>query len=205
MMPPAAPSPRLSSEFARLAALCRGGRMTLGELLPGLAPRDQALLTAALSVCFCHPVPLPGLSTLCGLVIALAGGRMALGLNPWVPRRWRGRPLPARRLEKVFAAGARLMRKSEWLIKPRGVRLCAHPWTQRASGGAITLCGLLLAAPAPPGTAMPPAAAILLISVGTLESDALFLAAGYAALALNIALFGAMGAAAWRGARMLLH
>jgi len=179
--------------------------MTLGELLPGLAPRDQALLTAALSVCFCHPVPLPGLSTLCGLVIALAGGRMALGLNPWVPRRWRGRPLPARRLEKVFAAGARLMRKSEWLIKPRGVRLCAHPWTQRASGGAITLCGLLLAAPAPPGTAMPPAAAILLISVGTLESDALFLAAGYAALALNIALFGAMGAAAWRGARMLLH
>ena len=130
---------------------------------------------------------------------------MALGLGPWVPQRWHGRPLPARRLEKVFAAGARLMRKSDWLIKPRGLRFCAHLWTQRANGAAIALCGLLLAAPTPPGTAMPPAVAILLISVGTLEADALFLAAGYAALALNIALFGAMGAAAWRGARMLLH
>jgi len=205
MMPPAVQSPRLSSEFERLAALCRGGRVTFGELLPGLAPRDQALLTAVLSVGFCHPVPLPGLSTLCGLVMALAGGRMALGQGPWVPQRWRGRLLPARRLEKVFAAGARLMRKSEWLIKPRGVRLCAHPWAQRASGGAIALCGLLLAAPAPPGTAMPPAVAILLISVGTLESDVLFLAAGYAALALNIALFGAMWATAWRWGRFFLR
>ena len=41
--------------------------------------------------------------------------------------------------------------------------------------------------------------------MGALESDVLFLAAGYAARALNSALFGAMGAAAWRGARMLLH
>jgi hypothetical protein len=179
--------------------------VTWGELLPGLAPRDQLILTAVLSVVFCQPVPLPGLSTVCGLIIALAGGRMAWGLGPWVPRRWRGRSLPARRLEKVFAAGARLMRKCEGVVRPRGVKLCARPWIQRASGWAIALGGLLLAAPAPPGTAMPPAAAILLISVATLEEDGLLLAAGYAALALSSALFGALALLGWGGVRALLR
>jgi len=199
----AAPPARLSAELERLAAACRERSLTFAELLPGAAPRDQALLTAVLSIGFCHPIPLPGLSTVCGLIIAAAGARMAWGLGPWVPRRWRARPLPGRRLEKVFAAGAALMRRCERVVKPRGRWLSAHPWTQRASGGAIALCGLLLAAPAPPGTALPPAAAILLLSVGTLEEDLLFLAAGYVALALNILFFGAIFWMGWSGLRAL--
>ena len=146
-----------------------------------------------------------GLSTLCGLIIAVAGGRMALGLGPWVPQRWLGRALPGSQLGKVFAVGARLMRRCERVIKPRGLWLSAHPWTQRVSGCAIALCGLLLAAPAPPGTALPPAAAILLLSVGTLEEDLLFLAAGYVALALNILFFGAIAFLGWGGVRALLR
>jgi hypothetical protein len=174
-------------------------------LLPGISPRDQALLTAVLSVAFCHPIPLPGLSTACGLIIAIAGCRMALGLGPWIPQRWRNRPLPGRRLAEVFAFGARIMRRCEWVIRPRGRWLSTHPWTQRASGGAIALCGLLLAAPAPPGTAMPPAIAVLLLSVGALEADVLFLASGYAALALNMVLFGAIARLGWGGVKAFLH
>jgi hypothetical protein len=203
--PGAARQAHLSVELERLAAACRERSVTLGELLPGIAPRDHALLTAVLSVGFCHPIPLPGLSTLCGLIIAVAGGRMALGLGPWVPQRWRARPLPGPRLEKIFAFGARLMRKFERVIKPRGRWLSNHPWTQRASGVAIALCGLLLAVPAPPGTALPPAAAILLISVGTLEADLLFLAAGYAALAFNIAFFSGLAMLGWGGVKALLR
>jgi hypothetical protein len=195
---------RLSAELDRLCAVCREKSPTLGQLLPGIAPRDQALLTAVLSVCFCHPIPLPGLSTLCGLIITVAGGRMALGKGPWIPQRWHGRPLPGPRLAKVFAGGAALMRRCEKVIGPRGLWLSDQPWTQRLNGGAIAFCGLLLAAPAPPGTAMPPAVAILLLSIGTLERDLLFLAAGYAALALNIAFFGAIALLGWSGVKSLL-
>ena len=201
----AAPQARLSAELARLAAACRERPLTLAELLPGAAPRDQALLTAVLSVGFCHPIPLPGLSTVCGLIIAAAGARMAWGLGPWLPRRWHGRPLPGRRLEKVFATGARLMRRCERVTKPRGLWLSAQPWTQRANGGAIALCGLLLAAPAPPGTNIPPAAAILLLSIGTLEEDLLVLAAGYLALAFNLVFFGAIVWLGWDGVKALLR
>jgi hypothetical protein len=198
-----APAPHLSVELERLSAVCRQDPVTLGQLLPGLAPRDQALLTAVLSVGFCHPIPLPGLSTLCGLIIAVAGGRMALGQGPWVPQRWRQRPLPGARLAEVFAVGAALMRRCETLIRPRGRWLSTHPWVQRASGGAIATCGLLLAAPAPPGTAMPPALAILLLSVGILEEDLLFLAAGYVALALNLVFFAALLRLGWGGVKAL--
>jgi len=196
---------RLSAELERLSAACREETVTLGGLLPGIAPRDQALLTAVLSVGFCHPIPLPGLSTVFGFIIVVAGVRMALGLGPWVPRRWRGRPLPARRLQKVFSAGASLMRKCERVIRPRGRWLSAHPWTQRANGGAIALCGLLLAVLGPPGTNFAPAAAILLLSIGMLESDLLFLAAGYAAVVLNILFFGALAWLGWGGIKALLR
>jgi len=201
----AAPRARLSAELERLAATCRAKSPTVGDLLPGVVPRDQAILTAILSVGFLHPVPMPGVSVIFGLVIAVAGARMALGKGPWVPRRWHGRSLPGRQLEKAFSAGAALMRKCERVIRPRGRWLSAQPWTQRANGGAIAFCGLLLALPAPPGTNFPPATAILLLSIGTLEEDLLFLAAGYVALALNVVFFGAIALLGWGGVKALLR
>jgi hypothetical protein len=196
---------RLSAELERLSALCGRKSLTVGELVPGSDPRDQAFLTAILSVGFLHPIPLPGLSIIFGLIIAAAGARMARGLGPWVPERWRDRLLPGRRLEKVFAVGAALMRRCERVVKPRGLWFFVRPWAQRVNGWAIAFCGLLLAAPAPPGTNFPPAVAILLLSVGTLEEDLLFLAAGYAALALNIIFFGAIVWLGWGGVRALLR
>ena len=199
-----APRARLSAELERLGAVCRERSLTVGELLPGLAPRDQALLTAVLAIGFMHPIPLPGLSTVFGLIIALAGTRMARGLGPWVPARWHGRSLPGRKLGHVFTAGAALMRRFEGLIRPRGRWLSAHPLTERLSGGAIAICGLLLAMPAPPGLNFMPSIPIVLLSLGILEEDLLLLAAGCLGTALNVLLFGGLALAAWSGLRALV-
>ncbi|MDD5655876.1 MAG: exopolysaccharide biosynthesis protein [Elusimicrobia bacterium] len=198
-----APS-RLSAELERLARCCSGGRMRLRELLPGLQPRDQALLTATLSICFMHPVPMPGVSTVFGLAIAAIGARMALGLGPWIPGRWLDRDFPGPGLQRVFRAGSGVVRRLERFIKPRGLFISAHPWVLRLNGAAIAVCGLLLAMPAPPGTNFPPAAALFLLSIGTLEADALWLAAGYGALALNALFFGALLGLGWGGVKALL-
>jgi hypothetical protein len=202
--PGAAPRARLSAELERLGAICRERPLTVGELLPGLAPRDQALLTAVLAACFLHPIPLLGISTVFGFVVVLAGARMACGLGLWVPARWHGRRLPGRTLGRVFTAGAALMRRFEHLIKPRGRWLSAHPLTERVSGGAIALCGLLLALPAPPGMNFVPSIPILLLSLGILEEDLLLLAAGYVGMVLNILLFGGLALAGWSGLRALV-
>lgn len=200
----AVPRPRLSAELARLGAICRERHLTVGELLPGLAPRDQALLTAVLAACFLHPIPLLGLSTVFGLVVSLAGARMTVGLGPWVPARWHGRHLPGRQLGKVFIAAAALMRRLERVIRPRGRWLSAHPLMERCCGLAISFCGLLLALPAPPGLNFVPAIAIVLLSLGILEEDLLLLLAGFAAVALNGILFGGLALAGWSGVRALV-
>lgn len=202
--PVAAPRARLSAELERLGAICRERSLTVGELLPGLAPRDQALLTAVLAVGFMHPIPLPGLSTFFGLIVAIAGTRIACGLGPWLPARWHGRRLPGRKLGHVFTVGAAFMRRFEHLIKPRGRWLSAHPLTERLSGGAIAFCGLLLALPALPGTNFAPSIPILLLSVGILEEDLLMLAAGYVGVVLNILLFGGLALLGWEGVSALL-
>jgi hypothetical protein len=166
--------------------------VTLRDLLPSMSPRDQALSTLILSSCFMHPIPLPGVSNLCGLVIAWVGSRMALRLAPWVPARWQDRPIPGPSLERVFLAGARIMRMLEKVARPRGRAVSAHPWTLVLSGSAIAVCGLCIAAPLPPGTNVPPAAAAVLLSIGILEHDLLFLAAGGAAFGLNLVFFAAV-------------
>lgn len=178
--------------------------MSLRELLPGMNPRDHALLTAVLAICFLPPIPLPGISTVCGCVIVIAGVRMTWGLPPWIPRRWRERPLPGRSLVRVFWSMAAVMLKLEVMIRPRGRLISAHPWTLKANGLAIALCGLLIGGPLPPGSNPPPAFALLLLSIGTLEEDLLFLGLGYGALAGTLVLFARLGAMGWSGLRALL-
>jgi hypothetical protein len=174
-----------------MAAFCRKGTPTFRGLLRGTTPRDHALLTLFLSLCFLHPFPMFGISTVLGAMIFLAGARMSLGMGPWVPKRWRDRPLPGETLAKVFGVAARGMRRLETVAHPRGAWV-GHPWVLRLNGAGTALCGLLIMVPLPPPTNFPPALALLLLSMGVLKSDALWLTAGYFALAANVAFFTAL-------------
>lgn len=196
---------RLSSEFGRLASACSGSHVSLRRLLPAMSPRDHALLTLFISVCFLHPIPMPGLSTMLGLLILLAGSRMSLGLGPYIPRRWLDRPLPAQALRRIFSSAETLMKRLERVIRPRGRALASSAWLGRVNGAAIASCGLLIMIPLPPPTNFPPATALLLLSTGVLEEDALFLALGYLALAGNFLLFGYILTFGYDGLRALLE
>lgn len=174
-----------------MAADCRGKAPTFRMLLRGATPRDHALLTFFLSLCFLHPFPMFGASTILGALVVIAGVRMALNKGPWVPERWRDRPLPGHVLAKVFELGARAMRKLETIARRRGAWV-EHPWVWRLNGGAAAFCGLLIITPLPPPTNFPPALALLFLSIGILKADSLWLAAGYGALAANVAFFAAI-------------
>ena len=201
----AAAAVTISGELTRLAALCAGDRVTLRRLIHGMSARDHALLTLFISVCFLHPIPMPGLSSLLGLTIVAAGWRMACRLGPWVPARFIDRELPGALLRKIFTTAGSVIRRCEGLIRPRIPELAEHRWIARANGAVIAGCGLLILIPLPPPTNFPPAIALLLLSIGVLRSDALFLAFGYAAFALNLLIFGAIFAFGWDGVQALLR
>lgn len=198
------PPHRLSAEFARLADVCRGGEVTLRRLVPAQDARAHALIIVFLSICFLHPIPMPGVSMLFGSIIAVAGVRMAARRGLWVPERWLDRPLPAKALGIVFDASHRVALKLERVLKPRWERLASHEHAIRAHGCAVAVCGFLLLVPLPPPTNFPPATAALLLALGLLERDALVLAAGYVAFLLNLVFFGAVAAFGLQGVRALV-
>lgn len=196
---PARPLPRLSEEFTRLAELCAGETVTFRSLLGEMRPRDQALLTLVLSAAFLHPIPMPGISTLCGLAIMAVGARMAMGKPPWLPARWRDRPLPAAFFRAVFRVFARVLKPMERFTRPRGRFLAAHPATRRVNGGLLAFVGLLIIVPLPPPTNFPPAFAGFFLSVGVLEDDLAVLGLGWVFVALNVLFFGAIAVFGYDG------
>ncbi len=180
---------RLSAELTQLEFLCHSEKLTLGTLIEQMTPRSHAILTFFISLPFLLPIPLPGLSTPFGLMIAALGISLSLRKKPWLPRFLKRREISPRFLEKVFHKSSELSMKMERWIHPRGAYIVTHPWIRQLNGVWIALCGLLLALPLPPGTNAPPALAIVLLSIGHLEEDLLVLGLGYIAMAINLILF----------------
>ena len=194
----------VSDELSRLAAVCASPPVTLGGLVGKMSAREHAVLTLFLGVCFMHPVPMPGISTVLGVIITIAGARIAAGLGPWIPRRWENRKLPAAALAKALRKAASLAKRVEpaaaapaqWMDAP----------AVRVTLGAMTaLCGILILMPFPPPTNFPPAIALILLSAAALRRRPLLLALSLVAVGLNVALFGALTAGAGMAALRLLR
>lgn len=126
---------------------------------------------------FVTPVPLPGVSTIFGLFIALLGVRMVLAQKPWLPERLTARLLPARFLPKLLPATSRGFGRLEKLLKPRLFYPEYPAAFQRVSGAIIVLCGLLLLHPLPvPFSNAFPALTIILLAAGLERDGAVFIA-----------------------------
>jgi hypothetical protein len=61
----------------------------------------------------------------------------------------------------------------------------------------VVILGFLLALPLPPGTNFPPAISIILLSIGSLERDAVFVGAGIVAFGVNVLFFSEIFITAW--------
>lgn len=179
---------RLSTELARLAEASDRDGFTFEHLFEELGYRGHALLTLVMSFPFCTPIPLPGVGVIFGMVIFIAGIRIALGLGPWLPQVWLKRKLPGPLLAKAFRKAERVMKRVENLIKPRGAFLKSR-WMRPLTGMMLSTCGILLSLPLPPGTNFPPALPVVLLSIGLLEADGIVISLGYFAFAAAIAFF----------------
>lgn len=178
-VPPIPPVGRLSEDIARVLEAFAHREVTLGEIVALMRQRAYSFLLLLIALPFCTPVPLPGLSTPFGLVIAFIGLRIACGLAPWLPDRLLAVRLPAKWLPRLFRVAARPVRWIERFLRPKFSFLVLTPAFRQLHGAVICACGMLLLLPLPiPFTNMIPAIAVVLLACAMLEADGRFSIAG---------------------------
>ena len=189
---------RLSEEIEALIAEFGERPLRLREVMAVLRGRAYTLLLLLLAIPFCTPIPLPGLSTLFGVMIALIGFRLALGQKPWLPQRLLDTTLPPGFFTRVLRGARRLVRFLEAFLRPRLSQLVEARIFRHGSGVIILVCGLLLLLPLPiPFSNGLPALTVVLLAGAMLERDGYCLVAGLIAFVLALCFFGALG---WGGA-----
>jgi hypothetical protein len=187
---PFAQGGRLSADLARVLDAFAHREVTLGEIILLMHQRAYSFLLLIIALPFCTPVPLPGLSTPFGIVIAFIGLRIACGMRPWLPDRMLRIRLPAKWLPKVFRAVQKPVRWIERFLRPNMSGFVESPLPRRLHGVMICVCGLLLLLPLPiPFTNMIPAVSIALLACAMLESDGRFSIAGAGFFLLALAYF----------------
>jgi len=177
---------RLSDQFRALALECEQEVLTMRELITALGIRGHGFIALLFSIPFILPIPLPGLSMVFGLFVFVSGLGVTFGFGLWLPNWWMRRTLPGYFLSRVFRTAAKLMQKIEKILRPRLFFLSDSVWMRAACGLLIALAGFILALPLPPGTNFPPAIVSVLLALGILERDGLFLIAGIGAFVINL-------------------
>jgi hypothetical protein len=167
--------------------------LTVAQLVFALEGKGHAAIMAVLSLPFCFPIQVPGLSTPFGFILIFSGLRIAFGQAPWLPG-W----LMVREIPKPTALG--LLKGLRWIavpaekiLHPRLPGLCRNVALHRTNGMLVAFLAILLALPLPiPFSNLLAAVPILLISLALLEDDGVFLIAGYLAAIPCVVFFGAL-------------
>jgi len=164
--------------------------ISIREILEILSGKGRALILIFLSLPFCQPLQIPGLSTPFGLVIAFIGVRMAFSKRIWLPKTVLLKTVPSATVRKISQKCLKLLTKMARLIHPRFRWLYKHRIMHICNGLLIVLLGIFLALPLPiPLTNLSAGWAIFLLSIGLLENDGVFLIAGYLVTLLTIVFF----------------
>lgn len=174
----------LSQELARLVEHAPADQsLTLNGLLRQTGGRGLFLVVILLSLPFISPIPLPGVSTVLGLVIGVLAVRLALGLSPRLPKVLGERSLEAGFSRKVLSGSVKIMRVIEKFARPRRSVWLTWRTVRFANAALMAFMALLLMLPfppLPPFTNSLPAWSIILLAASMMEEDGVLIWAGYA-------------------------
>lgn len=193
-----APQEALSTYLVQTAASFPGEKTTVRAILDRVGERGMMVLCVFLCVPFMVPVSIPGVSTVFGFAITLAGLAVSSKKLPWLPRRMLEKEVQTASLRKTFEAGAKKLARLEKLLKPR-VQAVAS--LVRLNGLALAFAGVLLMAPfgLVPFSNTLPALAAMFLALGMLHRDGAFVLAGYATTLGTLVYFGVLIAGAIYG------
>ncbi len=164
---------------------------TIQTLFEALKGSGYPFLIVLLSLPFCQPIQIPGFSTPFGIVIIFIGLRMAFGHHIWWPQWVLRRPVSPKLIKVVILKSLRCIQFLKGWLHIRWSRLCTDSLLYRLHGGFVIFMGLYLAIPFPiPFSNMLFAWALLLLGLGLIEDDGLFVCLGYGIGCLGITILG---------------
>lgn len=164
--------------------------ISIGKILHLLPGKGRALILIFLSLPFCQPLQIPGLSTPFGLAIALIGIRIVFGKYIWLPKKILSKNIKAATIQKITPTIFLLVKKMKRWIHPRLKWVFQFSYMHIINGLTLFFLGIFLALPLPiPFSNLAAAWSIFLIALGMLEDDGVFLLLGYLASLLTILFF----------------
>lgn len=201
-----AASASLSEDFQALLAQAEGRPMTIAAIMDSLALRGHALLLVFLSFPLCLPVGIPILTSLLGPLIAFVSFFLILNRQPWLPKRLREREIPYESLDRVFTRLIPMAQRVEKHLHRRLLPLTSEGLVMRLHAGYIFGLALVVSLPLPIlffnlVAALP----ILLLSLGLLKRDGVFIIAAYAALIPCILAYGGLAILGREGLHHLIQ
>jgi hypothetical protein len=179
------------------------GPVSLGELSARLGRGGIGMLTFLCALPFLQPIPLAGLGTPVGMLLAAAGLALARGREaPPLPRFVAERRLEADTIKRLFGAAEKVLSYTERFSRPRWPAFARSP---RLIGAAIVLLSLLMILPfyvpfGNPVTAGP----LALLGLALLEEDGLFCALGLAGTVLAYVVHAAFAGMIWNVLQRIL-
>lgn len=183
-------SPTIEEDLLLLQQRSQKGAVSVEEILHILSGKGRELILLFLSLPFCQPLQIPGLSVPFGLVIAVIGLRIAFGTQPWLPKMILAKKVTPQTLQKIIEKTLWLVRKMKRWVHPRLVWLSQGPVLQIVNGLLISVLGIFLALPLPiPLSNLMAAWAIFLMGLGLLEDDGVFVIVGYLISLCTVAFF----------------
>lgn len=176
----------LKEEILHLREKSKLKRLSIGDIFKELPEKGRPLVLILLSLPFCQPIQIPGLSIPFGIAIAFIGLRMAFGKKIWLPKTLLKKTIPQKTLDRITHKILSLLKKIKKWIYPRLTWISQSRFIKKGNGLLIFLLGFFLALPLPiPLSNLLAAWSILLLSLGLLEDDGLFILASYFVILLS--------------------
>ncbi len=167
-----------------------------------LSMRGHVLLLAFFSLPLCLPVGIPVVSTLLGLLLIVVAFFLVLNQRPWLPDRLRATVIPFESIEKMVQLA---VPRAEWVeskLKHRMPWLSEKGLTIRIHALAMLL--LAFVASVPMVTNFPAAFPILMLSLGLLKRDGVFILAAYGGMVLATVFYAGLTLLGAEGVRRLI-
>lgn len=163
---------------------------SIETITDSLGRHSFAMILLLFSLPFSFPITIPGFSTPFGLALLFLGLRFTVNKPLWLPEKIRKQHIKKKHLSKFVKILDKFLKKTRKIIKPRLLFVFKTPLI---TGILICLQSCLMAMPIPlPFTNVFACVPLVLLGLGLLAGDGLFIVLGYISSLISITFFIAL-------------